>query len=146
MEDELFNRLAEDIANKYNEFDIILIQGIPGSGKTTLAKKLSERFGIDYHEADQYFYEVLGGFDKDKLGQAHSWCKRLVDKDIRSDRKTIVSNTSLTDWEVKNYASLGKLYIIRMETEYQNIHNVPEETVKAMKRKRCTFTPDFIVA
>ena len=39
---------------------LIIIQGLPGSGKTTLAKEVSSQFNIPYFEADQYFEDKDG--------------------------------------------------------------------------------------
>jgi len=52
-----------------------LIRGLPGSGKTTMAKKIE---GFEHFEADQYF-EKDGSyeFDPSELNSAHEECQRI---------------------------------------------------------------------
>ena len=57
--------------------NLYIIRGLPGSGKSTIAKSLGKSWQI--FEADQFFmkngkYE----FDGSKLKDAHDWCKRKV--------------------------------------------------------------------
>ena len=138
------NDLVIDLNKHSKEYDFILIQGIPGSGKSTLASILSHIFGSEYYEADQYF-ERLGHFDASKLSEAHFWCQEMVRAQIFLERCPIVSNTSLTDWELEPYIKMGKPYIIRMKTEFGSIHNIPEHTMKKMRSKTCSIKPNFIV-
>lgn len=35
---------------------LYLIRGVSGAGKSTFAKQLAKSIGIDFYEADQYFY------------------------------------------------------------------------------------------
>ena len=52
--------------------ELILVRGIPGSGKSTFAKSL----GGTHFETDKFF--MVDGeykFDGTKIKEAHKWCK-----------------------------------------------------------------------
>lgn len=117
---------------------LIIIRGIPGSGKTTLAKSVGS--GI-YYEADQYFNRPDGQYDFNPtlLKNAHEWCYSQVRTAFkRGTRGTVtVSNTFTRLWEMQKYIDLAKefgaeLVVYRCVGRYQNIHGVPEEKVNEM--------------
>lgn len=132
---------------------LILIQGIPGSGKSTLAKHLADINRINYYEADNWF--MINGeykFNKNELKDAHRFCQLCAKNDLRQGKHCIVSNTSLSDNELKPYYDWSKeglcnIFLIRKETNYGSIHNVPEDCIERMKEKLkgCTYKPDLII-
>ena len=121
--------------------NLILIRGLPGSGKTTLAKNMiSAPHGeATFHfEADQYFYnDGVYEFNSSKLKEAHSLCQYNTSLMLRSysDVTVIVSNTFTTIKEMEYYFDLEYDYleIIDVRTQFKSIHGVPEETIKKMK-------------
>jgi adenylate kinase family enzyme len=66
---------------------LIIVRGIPGSGKSTFASSL----GIPHYEADQYFIGADGvyRFDFSKLGEAHRQCRVSVGKALLSSYKIV---------------------------------------------------------
>ena len=54
---------------------LILVRGIPGSGKSTFARSLG---GVHY-EADMFFLDEMSNyvFDVTKIKDAHSWCQSM---------------------------------------------------------------------
>lgn len=124
---------------KRREADLILIRGLPGSGKSTYAKK---HFPSHLHiESDQFFmkngkYE----FDINKLKTNHKRCFLKVKKALERGKKVVVSNTFTTKKEIQSYLDLAEsleknVKVLRMEAQYQNQHDVPEEIIKAMKSR-----------
>lgn len=119
--------------------ELFLLRGLPGAGKTTLAKSLS---GI-HLEADQYFMEDGEyKFDASKLKEAHAKCQNAVGIWMKSQDKIVVSNTFTQEWEMQPYYDLAKehgyrVYSIIVENRHDgvNIHGVPQETLEKMKNR-----------
>lgn len=121
---------------------LILIRGLPGSGKTTLAKNIS---GCDsattfHFEADQYFYEDgVYQFNPSKLKEAHELCQYNTSLMLRSynDVTVIVANTFTTLKEMDYYFNLDfdRLQIIDVQKQFKSVHDVPEEAMSRMKNR-----------
>ena len=129
---------------------LIMFIGVPGSGKTTAARKYRDEYtlkhvgeDIQICEADDYFINQKTGeykWDRRKLGAAHQWCLIQARINMTNGRDVIVSNTFLTPKERAPYFKSAKLHgydveVITCNGNYQNIHGVPEETIQKMKNK-----------
>lgn len=113
--------------------NLILLRGLPGAGKTTLAELL-----IDKHiEADMYFIDKETGeykFNHNDLRKAHSWCFNTVEEWMKDgDVKIVVSNTFTSEWEFINYHQLAEQYgyhvhslVVENRHGNKSIHNVPD--------------------
>lgn len=120
---------------------LIIIRGLPGSGKTHKAKELLRTVDWAYHvETDQYFARPDNTYDFNPklLKQAHEWCRGEVFNELDWGFEiTIVSNTFTQWWEMEPYIKFCKenghsVEVITLTTQYENIHGVPEETMKKM--------------
>jgi len=93
---------------------LILIRGLPGTGKTTLAKQLVAGASEDakHCEADRFFYKPdrNGGlqyvFDPSKLPEAHANCLSRTEHALKDGRSVVVSNTFTQRWEMEGYLKL----------------------------------------
>ena len=114
-----------------------IIRGISGSGKSTLAKSLN----IFHVESDQYFMrEGEYKWNSSYLSIAHERCFNLFRDQLLYGADCVVSNTFTRYWEMERYINFCKqndipYTIIRMCTEYQNTHSVPEEHIEKTKKR-----------
>lgn len=121
---------------------LILIRGLPGSGKTTEAKRLvQEGEAFTFVEADDYWIRKDGTYDFNPklIKNAHEFCfKTLEDWMLNYNKTVIVSNTFTQIWEMQRYLDFAEKHGFEVEVrrcteKYQNVHNVPEATIQKMK-------------
>ena len=124
----------------YNMKELFLLRGVPGAGKSTLAKSL----GGMHIESDKYFMDGDEyKFDPSKLKDAHAWCQNAVSVWVKNSvEKIVVSNTFTQTWEMDYYFELAKehgyrVYSLIVENRHGNkdVHNVPEEKLVQMKQR-----------
>lgn len=121
--------------------NLILLRGLPGSGKSTFAKYLM--FNHAWFEADMWFAVYNNNtFDSSRLKIAHQWCKDQTDESLKNGYNVIVSNTFTQEWEMQDYFEIAKKYnakvtVLVVENWHGNksVHNVPEETMQKMRNR-----------
>ena len=122
---------------------LMLIRGLPGSGKSTLADKLC-RMNVWhlYFEADMFFINDQGRyvFDAMKLRQAHNKCFDDTREALSHGYSVIVANTFTTKKELQPYFLLAESRnitpeVILCQGNYGSIHDVPANTINAMKKR-----------
>lgn len=126
--------------------DLILLRGLPGSGKTTLAKvilQLPSNTEPEVLSADDFFEDKDGiyNFDATKLKEAHNYCQFRCSERMRQQKaKIVVANTFTQDWEMDEYFKMAERYNYRVHTVIvenrhgnKNIHGVPEDKLQQMK-------------
>ena len=122
---------------------LILLRGLPNSGKSTLAKLLAPNSRF---EADDYFYDEsdIYRFDATKLVTAHGKCQTNTRECMKLGlhETVVVSNTFTEEWEMSPYIKMAKDYDYRVQTvitekrhDGDNGNNVPEETIKDMRNR-----------
>ena len=132
---------------------LILLRGLPNSGKTTLAYSITDCVC----EADSYFMvhrDDLGNkyrhvymgkyeFDPNLLTEAHDDCKALCEDFMSGGQEIVaVSNTFIQEWEMKPYYELAEKYgymvhtiIVEKRHDGKNDHNVPDESIEKMRER-----------
>ena len=131
------------MANKPIEGALLLIRGLPGSGKSTMAKRIIATVAPEakHFESDMYFMkDGVYRFDPSLLGSAHDWCVNQTALALALDKKVIVSNTFTRKREIVPYLIEAKRYkvpvhVIEAKGEYVNTHGVPMSTIESMAKR-----------
>ena len=128
---------------------LYIVRGVPGSGKSTTAKKLAHFVC----EADDFFIDEHGvyNFDLSKLKNAHEYCRLMCEHymininsladTMDSDMMSVaVANTFTRKWEMAPYYELAEKHgfsvvEIICRGNFKNIHGVPEKKVEEMLRR-----------
>ena len=121
--------------------ELLLVRGIPGTGKSTYARHYVDEYDYVHLEADMFF-EKDGDYEfkRELLGQAHEWCKAECHKAMRTGRNIVVSNTFCTHREMWPYVTMAELMgytvrVVALKHEYGSIHNVPEESMQRFRAR-----------
>ncbi|HOG38300.1 MAG TPA: hypothetical protein PLD95_02395 [bacterium] len=123
------------------EKTLILVRGLPGSGKTTF----SELFGKTNICSNDDYHMVKGKYEwkKEKEALARFECQKKCERLMTTNTPTIVvANTLTTSDEMSPYYILADKYNYRVfsvivENRHDGIslHNVPNDTIQEMRNR-----------
>jgi len=135
---------------------LIIVRGLPGSGKTTFAKAFEKRLAATGENttviaADDHFTSEDGyNFNPAELGKAHSSCRARTLQALREGHHVIVHNTFTKVNEFDPYLSIAAQ--TSSDVEVYNVfdggltdeqlfergtHGVPLDTIKKMRARYC---------
>ena len=127
--------------------ELILVRGLPGSGKSVMARKLADA-GFEHFEADQYFIGKDGQykFDGAQIKAAHDWCFDRARATLAAGLPVVVSNTFSRLWELQPYIDLAEglgapLYIMEARGQFNSVHDVPKHVVDGMRERWQALPP-----
>ena len=122
---------------------LYLVRGLSGSGKSTAGRNMDAVL----LETDM-FWKNNGGFNPQRLQEAHEWCRTEVEVLLGDGESVVVANTFSTYQEMHPYFELARTFGIPItvfdlydgglsdeELFARNLHGVPLHTIKNMRKR-----------
>lgn len=122
---------------------LILVRGLPGSGKTTFVANMMVENSVEF-SADDFMYADGQEFDPAHLAECHKKCQDAVRTVLaeNSNATVFVHNTFTQTWEMEPYFEIADetdtlVHTIVVENRHGNssVHNVPENTMSRMRQR-----------
>lgn len=131
---------------------LILIRGLSGCGKTTLANTIcGDNESRTMMSADDFFVDENGvyNFNHEVLKEAHGWCQKECQEAMEYDYEVVVvHNTFTRKWEVDPYMELASVngYSVQVLNLYDGglsdfelskrcEHDVPPHVIQKQRKR-----------
>ncbi len=131
---------------------LILICGLPGSGKSTFAEYLAQETGGVALAADDFMTDANGEyeFNPTRLKECHAACIAAAEEALMDDGETdtvVIHNTFTMEWERQPYrvlaqkmgAQITELAVMSGQSSatlaLRNAHSVPLDKIVEMRKR-----------
>lgn len=129
-----------------NVRSLIILRGLPGSGKTTLATILSEDNKYPALSIDDFFTDPVTGnynFDFEKNHLAYKTCEENTNSWMKNKaEKIFLHNVFSMEWEMEPYFKMAaennyRIFVLTVENRHgnKNTHEISDEQMKKMAEK-----------
>jgi predicted kinase len=143
---------------------LYLMQGIPGSGKSSMAAMIAKQTDGMIYSTDDLWYDEKGkyNFDATRLGEMHRLNQRLVSEAmVDGTASIIVDNTNLTAAAIEPYVVLAQIHeytiqVVRVECDLAvavarnamrpEDRRVPEPTLRNMAVKMANLSGSLAIS
>jgi len=146
------------MGNLFSTKKLVIMRGLPGSGKSTHAKEITRNGGVIF-SCDDYFKDEAGNYiyERSKLKDSHIWNqKRATDAMIAGVDLIVIDNTNVRKWEAKPYVKMAvecHYEVSFVEPPYWWIYDIDElmsrddkkVPKKTMERMQRDWESDFTV-
>lgn len=131
---------------------LIVMQGAPGSGKSTVARILAQLFNATICSTDDFHFDSDGvyRFKPNKIREYHRACARKAFELMDAGKSVIVDNTNTRAWECRDYvrhaqAKTIATFFVRCNGCWENHHGVPDDKVSEMRERMEELTIEACV-
>lgn len=121
---------------------LVIIRGLPGSGKTTLAHEISGNSGKIFSSDDYFIENGYYIFQQGKCRDANLWNQKRVEEAIKSEEQLIiVDNVNARKWEAKAYVELAvkhgfEIQFVEPNTSWKfDVDILAEKSVHSVSKK-----------
>lgn len=119
---------------------VVIIRGLPGVGKTTMALSFADR-GYVHCEADHYFHQDgVYTFNAAELTEAHEYCRNKAIAALERGQRVVVANTFTRKWELRELisqlpVSYDDVEVLVCHGGTGSVNGVPEHKVEIMRHR-----------
>lgn len=125
--------------------DLIIVRGLPGSGKSLICALLSEIGKYPVFSVDDYFTDEQGlySFVHTENHKAYAHCaQRCLEAMQTGKPKIFLDNVFSMDWEMQPYFDMAesqsyRVHVLTAENRHgsNNVHGVTDEQLEKMAAK-----------
>lgn len=124
-----------------NRVTLYFFRGWPGSGKSTLAKEYQQKgLFTHYYENDMFLYDENDTYvwSKERLAEAIKLTRQHVLAELQKGKSVGLCSVASHKATVVEWLKICKehgwwLEVIDCNGDFENIHQVPKDKVKALK-------------